>query len=236
MRARHLLPAALTAVLLTGCGANGFAETVAGTAASRSQSDEVAGSLPTPRQLAHDTVAVLAHVRSVDITERDLGHALPLVTEFSIDGADWKVSVGEYFEAVVVGGTGYVRGGADFWTAKAQLSPRQADAVAWRWVNLPGTAAGQIQPPSLDDAVAELSGIVRDTRGATVERGRLAGRPIYILTLAGGGAVKIAANGPPVPLEAADGGLISMIFSGFDQPLEVAAPSDAVDISELIGG
>ena len=107
--------------------------------------------------------------------------------------------------------------------------------MAWRWVTVPDTAAARILPLRLSQAVQDLAGIVSDTAGATVQQGRLAGRPVYILTLADGGSVHIAAEGPAYPLRAAAPQGFEMDFNGFDEPQRITAPRDPLDLSRLGG-
>jgi hypothetical protein len=239
MRARHLAPAVLAAVLLTGCSATSFAETLADTAAQAAEAAEPTADLPSAERLAHDTVAALESARSVSLSVTEYGHGLPLFTNLSIDGADWSAAGGAGlsadFEQVVVGGESYLRASAEFW-AQAQLTPDQAQAVAWRWVTAGGTSPAELMPMSQADAVQDLATILGDAEGATVVEGRVAGRPVYILTLAHeSGGAKIAAEGPAYPLQA-QGGDLAMTFDGFDEPQGIVAPTGAVDIRDFFGG
>jgi hypothetical protein len=151
------------------------------------------------------------------------------------EGAQGEIAQGENrFEIVAVGGRFFLKGSEDFYR---QLGGEGVvELLGDRWLEAPTDDPEFASLAQLSD-MDRLLGEILDPSGE-LTKGDVTdvdGLPAIPLTSDGSdGTLYVASTGTPFPLriEAPDG-RGEVVFSAWDEPVELTAPTDAVDISQL---
>ncbi len=142
---------------------------------------------------------------------------------------------GSTFKIVIAGGIAYISGSDAFYrklggSAAAQL-------LAGKWLKVPTNTPEFSSFASLTNMRKLLDTVL--VGHGTLEKGsttRIAGEPaIAVKDTTRGGTLYVATSGKPYPLQIVKSGSEAgtIVFGGWDQPVEISAPANAVDISEL---
>lgn len=229
----------LCAAMLAACGSDDVAETTATGAATAAGTTAT----PPPRDngLADRTAeeilgagtAAARRARSVHVAGAvdDVGIDLALVRD---EGAAGEIAQGEHrFQLVAVDGRLYIRGNEAFYRQMGGDAAVRLLGGRWLTASTRSDELGELaelvdKDALLDEALTPGSAIEKDGED-TVD-----GRRALVLRNASGARLLIAATGEPYPLRMVDGrGEGELVFDRWGEPVELTAPQDAVDISEL---
>ena len=246
--------------VLSGCG-SGTSDTAASTAAAdaAAQPPNGVGALPAKEILAKSQAAAKAATSVTvkgTITEGAVESSLDLV--LGTNASEGTItSNGVELSIVSVDGKSYFKVSRDGWAtllgssgAEGKAAGKEIDGlVGDRWLLLPA------DPGSLDDAggvlgvtLSALSGLFQKDSllegllapegGATVKStGDVNGTPVVFLEDAKGEyTLAIQTVGEPYPVQVKGGGANgsdAVTFTNWNAPVNVTAPTDVVDISEL---
>jgi hypothetical protein len=138
------------------------------------------------------------------------------------------------FQVVTVGNEVYINGSSAFWQKFAGNAA--ARLLFGKWIKAP--ASGQLATlATLTDVQKRLGQLLSShgqlARGSiTTVRGQ---RVIAVKDTSNGGTLYVATTGKPYPVEVVKNGSGGgqLVFDRFDQPVRLAAPSHAIDISQL---
>ena len=221
MRIRQLSVAAGAVLLLTACGGGGPMDGKSGQEVADAAADalEEAGAVTVAGTVAQDG----------EEGEIDL----------HLQGADAIGTInfgGSEIEFLNVGGTAYMKAPPGFWGSFG-LPEDIAAQFEGKWVTVPSDAASQFEQFSLDGFIEAL----RDPDGEVkeeVKEDELDGDPVVIVEQEDGSRLTVANDDPSYPLELTNEGddAGSVIFSRFGEEEEIEAPTDAVDLTEMMGG
>jgi hypothetical protein len=102
---------------------------------------------------------------------------------------------------------------------------------------VPGDAASQFQQFSLDGFIEELRNPSSDVK-KDVKEDEVDGDPVVIAEQEDGSKLTVANDDPAYPLEIKNEGdsTGTLTFSRFGDKDEIEAPTDAVDLAEIMGG
>jgi hypothetical protein len=152
------------------------------------------------------------------------------------EGARGTIAQGaNEFEIVSVGDAVYLKGSPDFYR---QIGGEAAVTLLGdRWLRVPAGGADFGSFAQLTD-MGKLLDQALAPEGSTVSKGEVedaGGQPAVPLT-SDRGTLFVAATGEPYPLQIVQTrGSGRITFDGWDEDVELTAPSDAVDVSELQG-
>ena len=247
--------------VLAGCGSS-TTDTAASTAAAdaAAQPPNGVGTLPAEEILAKSQAAAKAATSVTvkgTITEGGVESSLDLV--LGTNASEGTItSTGVELSSVFVDGKSYFKVSRDGWAtllgsggAEGKAAGKEIDGlVGDKWLLLPA------DPGSLDDAggllgvtLAGLSGffqkdfllegLLSPEGGATVKStGDVNGTPVVFLEDAKGeGTLAIQTVGEPYPVQVKGAGAESSgenSFTNWNAPVNVTAPTDVVDISEVV--
>ena len=167
--------------------------------------------------------------------------------------------------AVVVGGVVYVKANRVFWQETGVGSDPLWSAAANRWLKLPTAIVGQVDALMRGLSMQNLSRCIVENHGTITDAGTTSvdGQPVVEIVDHGNrpGSTPItfyvATTGTPYPLRVVShgsqrpGGIrnaacsdtradtqfgTQLTFSAFNQPVNVTAPSGALDLTQLVGG
>jgi hypothetical protein len=250
---RALLTAALP-LAFAACGGGGDDGGDSGSSDRASQS---------PQQVLKSMTTELAKVRSyhVEGTETDDDGRSAITGDVTSDGAlSIRLAIGAKKMAVIVADRqAYIRANAAFWNDQAGGSGgRLARLLADRWVKSPDDDLGsleQLTPKNLAYCASRATSTVID--GGTRDH---EGQKVVVLRDKGGpgdapGDVYVPATGRALPVRVLQtgprpaGGTLDprcenadsttrtsdVRMSRFDQPVDIKAPADALDLSRLQG-
>ncbi len=159
--------------------------------------------------------------------------------DLQLQGADAVGTLtfgGSEIEFLNVGGTAYMKAPPGFWGSFG-LPEDVAAQFEGKWVTVPSDAASQFEQFSLDGFIEAL----RDPDGEVkeeVEEDEVDGDPVVIVEQEDGSRLTVANDDPSYPLELKNEGddAGSVIFSRFGEEEEIETPTDAVDLTEMMGG
>jgi hypothetical protein len=219
-----LAAGALAAGALNGCGGSSSGNGVA----SKTPAEIVASA----KALADAASAV--HV-SGSIVAGGTKIALDLHLVTGRGGRGQLSENGLSFELIQIHGTAFIKGSPAFYTHFAGAAAAQL--LQGRWLKAPATTGPLAALAALTNARALLDAALAEhaalTKGArTTVNGQQA---IAVTDSSKGGTLYVATTGPPYPIEltktGAGGG--SIIFDRWNQPVSVAPPVSAIDITQL---
>jgi hypothetical protein len=227
MRARPLVVAGLTALLLTACGGGG-----------NDGNGEAAKKGP---QVAADAADALEKAGAAHLTGTVTEQGQTGDVDLRLQDADVTGSItlgGQKVQLVSTGGTIYAQAPAAFWSGFGAPAPI-ASQLDGKWVIVPQAAASAFDTFTLKGLADELrkpaGGTIKDDVGtATVD-----GKKVVVVTESDGSTLDVAATGTPYPLKATTKGGDSpgtLAFSDFGRRTTVTAPAGALDLTQLIGG
>lgn len=237
-RARHLLGAALLALAVSSCGGGAeteepdAAEPSADTAAFDDMSGDEIVELSRLTMLGADSMRVRGELEdssgvttSVDLSVTKAGDC---AGSLALDGAE--------AEMMVADGDQYLKGSADLWISMGGEKEGQvaADLFGGRWVKL---GSGQDEFSQLCE-FSELFDDSNESGSRPARKGEIEeidGVPAIKLTHVVDGARQIlwvAVDGEPYALQGRLNGDESgtLWFSDFNEPVEIEAPADAIEL------
>jgi hypothetical protein len=231
------LTAGLTALLLTGCGGSDDAPAAAASSAAPSSSAAASSESRTGPEVATAAADALEEAGSAHVSGTNGSGAEEETLDLQLQGEDVLGTItsgGQTIQLLSVGGASYLQAGADFWTQFG--APAEAAAqLDGKWVTVPPEQAADFGELTLAGIAEELrnpsDGAVEDE--VTTEQ--LDGEDALVVKQADGSALYVATGDPAYPLQivdaSADGGTLTL--DGFGEQVEITAPTDAVDLSEL---
>lgn len=163
-------------------------------------------------------------------------------------GATGSITIGGgELDLIVTGSSGYLRASADVWTKLAKQSGGGAGAAfagqlfGGKWVKFP---ANNKQFGSLTDPTntKSLFKSLTSSHGRLVNKGETTYKGQSVVAIQDttkGGMLYVAASGTPYPvaltkLAGKQGGAIT--FDKWNEPVSLAAPKGALDLSNFMGG
>lgn len=142
---------------------------------------------------------------------------------------------GAEVEIRTVDGTSYLKASPEFW-ASFGMAGGMSSLVDDQWVVLPGEAAGQFGDVTLAGIVEEL----RNPESPLEEEVRadeLDGEDVVIVEPEDGSTLTVADDEKPYPLRmTGDDTPGGITFSRFGEKEDIAAPDDALNLADLLGG
>jgi hypothetical protein len=221
MRIRQLSVAAGAALLLTACGGGGPMDGKSGQEVAEAAADalEEAGAV---------------HVAGTVAQDGEEGEI-----DLQLQGADAVGTLtfgGSEIEFLNVGGTAYMKAPPGFWGSFG-LPEEVAAQFEGQWVTVPAEAASEFEQFSLDGFVEELRNPSSEVKEDVTED-EVDGDPVVIVEQDDGSTLTVANDDPAYPLEIKNKGDEegSLTFSRFGEEEEIEAPSDALDLTEVMGG
>jgi hypothetical protein len=151
-------------------------------------------------------------------------------------GAQGEISQnGASFKLILVGNTAYISGSPAFYRSLGGSAAAQL--FKGKWLKASATTGEFASFKQLAD-MRQLIDTTLAAQGALVKGAATTvnGRPVIAITdSAKDGTLYVASTGKPYPLQIAKGGSESgtIVFSDWNRPATITAPSNAVDLSEL---
>jgi hypothetical protein len=221
------LAALFWAVILSGCGGS---KSSSNGVASKSADDIVTAA----KDAADSATSVHAYGSGSD-------NGVPLVIDLHIlSGKGGKGSLSEHglsFELIRIGPTAYIKGSRAFY--KKFAGPAAAQLLQGKWLKASATT-GQLASltPLTDlrrffDTALASHGKLKKTGTTTMHGVQVVG----VEDTTKGGTLYVATTGKAYPIEVTQAGTSggTLSFDQWDQPVSLAAPPNAVDISKLKG-
>jgi hypothetical protein len=217
----------LFAAALAACGSS---------ASSNSISTRTAAEILAATKLAAEGASAVHVSGSLDNGGRPVGLDVNILAG---RGARGRLSEnGLSFELIQTGGSVYIKGSPAFYRRIGGAAAAQL--LQGRWLKVPASSPEFASLSSLTD-LRRLVDTALSTPGGVAKSGTATvnGKRAVILTsLSKGGMLFVARTGRPYPIQitkqGANGGRIS--FDRWDQPVALAAPADALDITQLQAG
>ena len=231
------LTAGLAALLLAGCGGSDEAPAAAASSSVVPSSSAAPSSESrTGAEVAAAAADALEQAGSAHVAGTigtDAGQSLDL----QLQGEDVLGSItmdGQTIQLLTVGGVSYLQAGADFWTA----SGVPADAVGQldgQWVIVPPEGAAEFNALTLSGLADELRNPSDGAFEDEVRTDQLDGKDVLVARQANGSEVYVAAEDPQYPVKTTTTGADaeSVTLDGFGEQVEITAPADALDLSQL---
>jgi hypothetical protein len=220
---------ALAALALAGCG-------------SSSDSSDNGVAAKSPAQIVAAAKSAADKASSVHVSGSLVSGGVPLTLDLSLvagKGGQGRISQnGLSFEVIQLEGTAYISGSPSFYSHFA--GPAAAQLLQGKWLKASATTgslatlAPLTELSKLVDAAVATHGALSKGAKTTVE-----GQPaIPITEAAQKGTLYVATTGQPYPIQIAKagGGGGKIVLSKWNQPVKLAAPKNAVDLSELQAG
>jgi hypothetical protein len=225
--ARLLSALVLTAGVLTGCG-------------SSSQGNGVAAKTPTEIVAGAKVLADAAS--SVHVSGSLVSAGTPITLNlYLLAGKGGRGQLSENglsFELIQIHGTVYIKGSPAFYRHIAGAAAAQL--LQGRWLKARASSGDLSSLASLTDlhqlVDTTLAGHGSLVKGAsTTVDGR---KVVGVTDTSKGGVLYVATTGPPYPIAVTTGGAGGgrIVFAGWNTPVSVIAPADAIDITQLQSG
>jgi hypothetical protein len=230
-RVRHAFGSAAVALAAlataTGCGGSSSGNGIA----SKSPSQIVAAA-----KAAADGAATVHIAGSIVSEGKPLGIDMQLLAG---KGGRGRITInGLSIQLIRVGSAIYINGSAPFYRHIA--GPAAARLLEGKWLKAPENSGNFAAFASLTD-LGKLFDSALSNHGALARAPgkRLAGQTtVGVRDLSDGGVLYVASSGKPFPVQlekdGAGGGRI--VFDRWNQPVTLSAPTDAVNINQLLGG
>lgn len=217
----------LLALPLAACGSS----TAGNGVASKTPSEIMAAA----RSAANS--AATAHV-SGSIVDGGGSTSVDLELEAGKGGIGSITFGGRSVRTIQINGTIYIKGGEPFYRELA--GARAARALRGKWLKAPArdgnfsSLASLTELDKLIDATLASHGSLSRVGSATINGQRAVG----ITDPAEGGTLYVASTGIPYPLEIVKAGRAAgkVLFGGWNKPVTLSAPTDAVNINQLQSG
>lgn len=229
-----LLSTVLVALLcVAGCGGG----------SGSSSTNQPSGEATKPaNQVVKDAVNAAEAASSVHITGRVVDSGKQIGVDLSLvrgKGATGTVTFrGAEVDVVLVGGTGYLRAGSDFWQQVPHAS-LFAPLLADKWLKIPtnnaqvGSFLGVANEKKLFDKLTVHGEITN--RGATTYKGQSV---VAVNDARKHATLYVAASGTPYPVafvKTARPNAGALMFDNWDRSVTLTAPKGALDLSQLGG-
>ena len=218
----------LLALLGAGCGGGGG-----------STSNGEAGK--TAKEIVADAKAAAKKAGSVHFHGSIVESGTPLKVDIRIDGTKaggGSITIqGSKVEIVRMGSQAYLKGSPAFYQQIA--GPTAAALLKGKWLKGSATSgdlaslADLTDINKLFDAALKPSGTLTKGKERTVD-----GQKVIGINSSDGGTLYVATTGEPYPIEitqASGSSTGTLHFDEWNRPVDVKAPTDAVDISKLNG-
>ena len=233
MRPRLSPPAArvlgliLLAAALAGCGSSSSGNGVAAKA---------------PAEILAATKAAADVATSAHVSGSIVSGGLPITLDLDIlagKGARGRLSEnGLSFELIQTGGTVYIKGSPAFYRHVGGAAAAQL--LQGKWLKAPATSpefgslASLTDLRQLVDTTVANHGALAKGATTTVNGEKVVG----VSDTAKGGTLYVATTGKPYPIEVTKGGASGgkIVFDRWDKPVVLAAPANAIDITQLRSG
>jgi len=224
MRCRALSIAVGAALLLTACGGHPLDDM---------KGPQIAAAAATALEKAG-----AVHVKGTVEQDGEAGRV-----DLQMQGKDTLGTLtfnGADVQLLTVGGTSYLQGKPEFWSSLG-LPAEDTAQFAGRWVAVPEqqqAVFGHFSLAGFVDQLRKPSSTVKDE----VTSDEVDGDPVVVLEQKDGSTLTVANDAKPYPLEVADkgagqGGTPSKLtFSRFGKKQDINAPSDPLDLTEILGG
>jgi hypothetical protein len=224
---RRLLLALLPCALLAGCGGGG--------SKSNGEADKSA------TEILADTKKAATQAKSVHFHGLITESGTPLKVDLRIDGSKGGTGSmtiqGAHVDIVRVGDEAYIKGSQQFYTTVA--GTETAKLLKGKWLKGSATSGDLASLAQLTDmsklftAALKPEGTLTKGKETTVD-----GRPVIELRSSSGGSLYVATTGEPYPVEIAQASGSStgaVHFDEWNEPVDVTAPKNAVDLAKLNG-
>jgi hypothetical protein len=193
----------------------------------------------TVAQIVADTRAAVLSATSVHVAGSGLSSGSPLALDLRLvagKGGKGRVTAnGITFDMVRIGPTAYFKAGPKFWQG---FGGSAASALlANRWLKAPATTGKLATFTPLTD-IRKLFTTLLDTRGTLVKLGESTIDGVQVVGIRDktrGGTLYVAATGTPYPVALRKSGNGAITFDGWNEPVALKAPANAVDLSGLGG-
>jgi hypothetical protein len=231
------LTAGLAALLLAGCGGSDDAPAAAASSSAAPSSSAAASSESrTGTEVATAAADALEGAGSAHVAGT-IGTDGAQTIDLQLQGADVLGSVtmdGQTIQLLTVGGVSYLQAGADFWTGSG-VPADAAGQLDGQWVIVPPEGAEEFGALTLSGFADELRNPSDGAFEDEVRTEQLDGQDVLVARQANGSEVYVAAEEPQYPLKTTTTGADaeSVTIDGFGEPVEITAPTDALDLSEL---
>ncbi|MDK3255311.1 lipoprotein [Blastococcus capsensis] len=221
MRIPQLTVAAAAALLLTACGSSGPLDGKTGpeVAAAAADALEEAGSFHVSGEVTSggEEAEVDLHVQGEDL----IGSITTEGVELQLLGLDGSV---------------YLQAPPDFW-ASFGMPEEMAAGFDGQWLVVPGEAMAEFDDFSLDGFVEQF----RDPESQVQEEvteDEVDGQEVVVVEQEDGSKLFVANDEPSYPVRITNEGDSSgtVTFSRFGEEEDISAPSDAIDLMEMMGG
>jgi len=222
-----LLPAAV------GCGSSSGGSSSPAPAADNGESAKA------PAQILSDVTDAVRGAQSVHMSgsvnsdSTDIGFDVKL----SSDAAKGTLTLsGNEIKLVRVGDAAYFSGSSEFYKMVGG-GDAAVSLLQGRWIKVPSTDGRFASFEQFTDKGKLFSSMLQ-AKGTVTKSGTRTynGQKVIVLRDSdGGGDLYIAASGKPYPVAIVSTGdkQGTITFTGWDEPVDVSAPSDAIDLSQL---
>jgi hypothetical protein len=233
---RRISLAALIAVLVLG------AALLAGCGGSSSSSSGNGVESKTPAQILEATKQAASEATSVHIVGSITTGGKPITLNMELlagKGGKGKIGQEGYsIDLIQTGGAVYINGDAAFYRHVGGAAAAQL--LEGRWLKAPANSGELASLASLTN-LSKLIDTALASHGTLAKGAKttLAGEPAIALNdTTKGGTLYVATSGRPYPLEIAKGGKEAgkVLFEGWNKPVSLSVPKDAIDISKLQNG
>jgi len=217
---------AVAVAVLSGCGSSSSGNGVA----AKTPTQIVAGAKILADAAKSVHVSGTVHTASTPI-------ALNMLLLAGKGGRGQLVENGLSLELIQIHGTVYIKGSAGFYRQIA--GPAAAQLLQGRWLKAPASSGNLAPLASLTDLSKLLDTALAAhgplTKGhVTTVNGQ---KVIGVTDTSTGGTLYVASTGPPYPVQITTGGGGGGInFTGWNQPVSVFAPANAIDVTRLQSG
>lgn len=212
--------AAAAALLLTACG-----------------SSPLEGK--TGPEVADAAAAALEEAGAVHVTGTVEQDGEEAEVDLQLQGEDASGTLtlaGAEVQLLAVGGDVYMQAAPEFW-ASFGMPEQMAAQFDGRWVTVPGAAAADFADFSLAGFVDQLRNPDNEVE-EEVRSDEVDGTDVVVVEQENGSELFVADEDPSYPLQITESGDSNSVltFSDFGEEEDISAPSDAIDLMEMMGG
>ena len=221
-----LVAAALAVVVLCGCG-------------SSSKGNGVASK--TPAQIVAGAKILADAAKSVHVSGTVRTGTSPITLNMVLlagkGGRGQIIENGLSLELIQIHGNAYIKGSAAFYQQIA--GPAAAKLLQGRWLKAPASSGNLAPLASLTDLSTLLNTAL--TAHGPLRKGSVTSvngqKVIGVTDSSTGGTLYVATTGPPYPVQITmSGGGGGISFAGWNQPVSVFVPPNAIDVPQLQSG
>jgi hypothetical protein len=222
-----LVAALLAVVLLGACGSSSSGNGVA----SKS-----------PEEIVAAAKSAAASAATVHVSGSIVSEGKPISLDMELvrgKGAKGRITLeGLGIDVIALEDAFYLNGTAAFY--KHVAGPAAAALLQGKWLKAPATAGEFASLKQLTDLPTLINGVLGShgklaSAGTTTINGAKA---VGVKDVQNGGTLYVAAEGTPYPLQVlkGTGGEGKVNFDSWNQPVSIAAPANAINITQLQNG